>query len=70
MGSVVHRQAVDLAKETVKELQCLDDNGYSGHIGFILHLVEQTKFRKQYLAGEFNPAEIETFGKSHGIIIN
>lgn len=69
-GPVVHRQAVGLSKETVKKLQHVDENGYSGHISFILHLIKNPKFRKQYRAGEFNPSEIETFGKIHNIIIN
>jgi hypothetical protein len=54
----------------VKEIQRLDNTGYSGHISFILHLLGMAEFRKAYLSGAFNPALIADFGKSHGIIIN
>ncbi|MFC1516657.1 YkgJ family cysteine cluster protein [Thermodesulfobacteriota bacterium] len=69
-GPTVHRQAVALAKKTVKHLQQMDRNGYSGHISFILHLHDRSDFRKLYQSGGFNPAEIASFGKEHGIIIN
>jgi len=63
-------QAVDLAKNTVKKLQQLDYTGYSGHISFILYLLDKPDFRKLYLAGGLDPGKIMDFGKSHGIIIN
>jgi len=69
-GPTVHRKAVDLAKNTVKKLQGLDYTGYSGHISFILHLLDKPDFRKFYLAGGLDPGNIMDFGKSHGIIIN
>ena len=69
-GPTVHRQAVDLAQNTVKKLQHLDHTGYSGHISFILHLFDKPEFRKLYMAGGFDPGQIMEFGKSHGIIIN
>jgi len=69
-GPTVHRKAVDLAKNTVKKLQQLDYTGYSGHISFILYLLDKPDFRKLYLAGGLDPGKIMDFGKSHGIIIN
>ena len=69
-GPTVHRQAVALAKETVSRLQRLDNTGYSGHISYILHLVERPGFRKLYASGGFNPRDIAAFGKTHGIVIN
>ena len=69
-GPTVHREAAARAGETVKALQRLDETGYSGHISFILHLLEQETFRKLYLAGGFDPSRIMEFGKSHGIVIN
>jgi Fe-S-cluster containining protein len=69
-GPLVHRQAAEISQATVKEIQRLDDTGYSGHISFILHLLDMAEFRKRYLAGGFNPALIADFGKSHGISIN
>ncbi|MCG2757626.1 MAG: hypothetical protein L6263_04270, partial [Desulfobacteraceae bacterium] len=67
---VVHRQAIELADYTISKLQQLDDTGYSGHMSFILYLLEKSGFRKAYLGGKFNPGKIMNFGKSHGIIIN
>jgi len=69
-GPTVHRQATELAKKTVKEMQRLDDTGYSGHISFILYLLDKLGFRKLYLSGGFDPGKIARFGKSHGIVIN
>ena len=69
-GPVVHRQAMELAKQTVKKLQQLDETGYSGHISYILHLIATPDFRTLYTSGGFNPVNIMRFGKKHGIIIN
>ncbi len=69
-GPTVHRQAVELARKTVQKLQRLDTTGYSGHISYIVHLINKPEFRKIYLAGGYDPAKIMSFGKKHGIIIN
>ena len=69
-GPTVHRQAVALAKKAVRAMQQLDDTGYSGHISFILHLLDRPSFTKLYLAGGFDPQKIMAFGRAHGIIIN
>jgi Fe-S-cluster containining protein len=69
-GSTVHRQAVEIAKAAVRDLQRLDDTGYSGHLSFILHLFDRDYFKKIYLSGGFDPGKIASFGKSHGLIIN
>jgi Fe-S-cluster containining protein len=69
-GPTVHRQAVELAELTTKRLQQLDTTGYSGHISYILYLLDKPVFRKLYMSGGFNPREIMSFGKKHGIIIN
>ena len=69
-GPTVHRQTVELAKMTVKRLQQLDSTGYSGHISYILHLLDKPEFRKLYKSGGFNPGAILSFGKKHGIVIN
>lgn len=69
-GPTVHRQAVELAKMTVKRLQQLDATGYSGHISYILHLLDKPEFRKLYKSGGLNPGAIMSFGKKHGIVIN
>ncbi len=69
-GPTVHRQVMDLAKNTIRELQRLDDVGYSGHLSFILYMLDKPLFRKVYQAGEFDPGKIMAFGKTHAIIIN
>lgn len=69
-GPMAHRQAVESARLTVREIQQLDDVGYSGHISYILQLVDDTSFRKLYLSGGFAPERIMKFGKGHGLIIN
>ena len=69
-GPTVHRQAMALAKRAVRDLQQLDDTGYSGHLSYILHLLEHPGFRGIYLSGGFDPGKIVKFGKAHGIIIN
>jgi hypothetical protein len=69
-GPAAHRQAVEAARATVREIQQLDETGYSGHISYILHLLEDNSFRKLYLSGGFAPERIMKFGKTHGLIIN
>jgi Fe-S-cluster containining protein len=69
-GPMAHRQAVDVARSTVREIQKLDDTGYSGHISYIIDLLDDPSFRKLYLSGGFAPEEIMKFGKAHGLIIN
>jgi len=66
----LHSQVMERAAETVKALQRLDLNGYSGHLSYILHMLEAPRFMQTYLAGESKPEEIMAFGKSHGIVIN
>jgi Fe-S-cluster containining protein len=64
------RKVMALADRTIRELQALDDNGYSGHISYILYMLDQPKFRDTYLSGDFKPEEIVAFGKRYGILIN
>jgi Fe-S-cluster containining protein len=66
----IHRHAVELARKTVKEIQKLDSNGYSGHISYILYLLDNKNFRESYLRGRFEPRKIASFGQSHKIVIN
>lgn len=67
---ILSRQAMAIADRTIRELQALDDNGYSGHLSYILYMLRQPKFRDTYLAGDFKPEEIAVFGKRYGILIN
>jgi hypothetical protein len=69
-GPTLHRDVMVMAQKTVLALQSLDDHGYSGHISYILYLLEQPAFMEEYLSGRFNPAAIMSYGKAHGIIIN
>jgi hypothetical protein len=69
-GPVVHRQAVVLVKKAIRDMQQLDDTGYSGHLSYVLHLLDDNDFRATYLAGVFNPSQIMDFGKAHGMVIN
>ena len=69
-GPTVHRQAVELSKKVVREMQQLDDTGYSGHISYVLDMLDQDLFRNTYLDGLFDPAAIMAFGKAHHIVIN
>ena len=69
-GPMAHRRAVESARSTVREIQQIDDAGYSGHISYVLQLLDNTSFRKFYLSGGFAPEKIMKFGKAHGLIIN
>jgi Fe-S-cluster containining protein len=66
----IHRQAVNLARQTVDKMQRLDFGGYSGHISYILYLLAKEDFRRRYLHGRSDPRKIVNFGRSHGIVIN
>jgi Fe-S-cluster containining protein len=67
---MLHRAVMQIAAETIRRLQLLDDTGFSGHLSFILYMLAEPKFYETYLAGDFRPAEIMHFGKSHRIMIN
>jgi len=67
---MLSRQVIDMAARAIKNLQQLDDTGYSGHITYILHMLEAPRFLSTYLAKEYKPEEVMQFGKSHQILIN
>lgn len=69
-GPTVHRQSREAAKKAIVQLQKLDATGYSGHIAYILYLLDQKNFRNLYCMGGFDPDLIKDFGKKHGIVIN
>jgi Fe-S-cluster containining protein len=50
-GPVIHRRAMALASRTIEILQDLDPAGCSGHLSFILYLLEKQEFRRAYLEG-------------------
>jgi len=67
---MLSRQVIKIAEKTIRELQILDDTGYSGHISYIMHMLKTPKFLSTYLAGEHKPEEVMAFGKTHHIFIN
>jgi len=67
---IVNRQVMEAANQSIKELQQLDINGYSGHLSFILYMLSTPAFLDTYIEGKFKPEEIMEFGKSHKIAIN
>ena len=67
---MLSRQVIKMAQKTIRELQILDDTGYSGHISYIMHMLKSPKFLSTYLAGEHKPGEVMAFGKTHHIFIN
>lgn len=69
-GAVIHVQVNEFYKESLRRLQALDSNGYSGHIGFIIELLEDQSFRDFYLSGGFDPAKIIEYGKPRRLVIN
>lgn len=67
---VLSRQVMALGDTAIEALQQLDDCGYSGHLSYILHMLDTPAFLNVYLADEYHPEAIMAFGKTHGIFIN
>ncbi|WP_319409363.1 YkgJ family cysteine cluster protein [uncultured Desulfosarcina sp.] len=67
---VINRQVMAMGDEAIRALQQLDDSGYSGHLSYILYMLDNPAFISSYLAGEYRPESVMAFGKTHGIIIN
>jgi hypothetical protein len=67
---VVNRRVMELGDETIQRLQQLDDTGYSGHLSYVLYMLNSPIFLETYLSGNFRPEEVLDFGKSHKLIIN
>lgn len=67
---ILHRQVMALAETVIQRLQALDDTGYSGHISYILHMLDAPEFLDVYAAGGFQPEAIMAYGKTHKIGIN
>lgn len=69
-GPMLHRGVHAAARTAVQELQALDAAGYSGHISFILELLEKADFRLLYSEGRCRPDLVAAFGRSRGLIVN
>jgi len=69
-GAVVHKQAVVLGQRMEKELQELDPEGCSGHLSFILHLLEQETFRRGYLEGNWREEDFGDTIKRYELVVH
>lgn len=69
-GAVVHRQAVALGQKMEKELQELDPEGCSGHLSFILHLLEQEPFRRVYLQGNWHVEDFRAIIERYKLVVH
>ncbi len=67
---LLHRRVMEVATDTLSQLQQLDDTGYTGHLSFILFMLENDAFLDTYFAGGFEPERVVDYGKSHRIVIN
>jgi len=67
---ILSRHVMAFGESTIKALQQLDDTGYSGHLSYMLHMLDAPRFLETYLAGAFKPEEVSDFGKTHQILIN
>ena len=69
-GAVVHRQALVLGQKAEKELQKLDPEGCSGHLSFILHLLEKEPFRRGYLKGNWQAADFRDIIEGYALVVH
>ena len=69
-GAVVHRQAVVLGQKIEKELQELDPDGCSGHLSFILHLLEKTGSREGYLRENWSTEKFKDIIERYEIVVH
>lgn len=69
-GAVVHRQAVMLGQKIEKELQELDPDGCSGHLSFILHLLEKNGFRKGYLRENWSTEKFKNLIERYELVVH
>jgi Fe-S-cluster containining protein len=67
---VLSRRVMANGDEAIRALQQLDDSGYSGHLSYILYMLDTPAFLNAYVTGDYRPEAVMAFGKSHGIIIN
>ena len=69
-GAVVHRGAFVLGQKAEKKLQELDPEGCSGHLSFILHLLEKETFRRAYLKGNWQAADFRDIIERYGLVVH
>jgi hypothetical protein len=69
-GAVVHRQAAVLGQKIEKELQKLDPDGCSGHLSFILHLLEKNGFRQGYLRENWSAEKFKDIIERYELVVH
>jgi hypothetical protein len=69
-GAVVHRQAVVLGQKIEKELQKLDADGCSGHLSFILHLLEKNGFQHDYLREHWSTEKFKDIIERYELVVH
>ena len=69
-GAVVHRRALVMGQHSEKQLQQLDPEGCSGHLSFILHLLEDESFRRDYLQGNWNWKDFRDMIESYELVLH
>ena len=69
-GAVVHRQAIMLGRKVEKELQELDPEGCSGHLSFILHLLEKKPFRRGYVRGSWKVEDFRDIIERYELVVH
>ena len=69
-GPVIHRRAMALASRTIEILQDLDPAGCSGHLSFILYLLEKQEFRRAYLEGRWNRGRFQKLVERYQLAVH
>ncbi len=69
-GAVVHRQAVVLGQRIEKELQNVDPGGCSGHLSYVLDLLDNKAFRRGYLRGKWNAEDFRDFIERYQLVFH
>ncbi len=69
-GPTVHRRLWMLAESYVDSLRELDGTGCSGHMSYVLSLLNDARFLKSYLEGGFAPDQVRGLIHDHGLTVN
>jgi hypothetical protein len=69
-GPMVHRRLWILGDQAVDLLRELDDTGCSGHMSYVLSLLNDSRFHNSYLNGDFAPDEARELIRGYGLTIN
>jgi hypothetical protein len=69
-GPTVHRRLWTLAERYVDDLRELDDTGCSGHMSYVLLLLNNARFLKSYLEGGFAADQAWELIRDYGLIVN